>query len=98
MRAAQPRVRPRRRNRLAPVGTVDVGDALASWAKQAQSSLLQALAGSLKDQSDPLAVLAIRHKMLSKYFTVSAQSRSDGHGQTIDDIRAKFDYARRAGA
>ncbi|CAK3854041.1 Hypothetical predicted protein [Lecanosticta acicola] len=72
------------------LSTTEVGDALASWAKQAQACLLQGLSETLRQQNDPHAVLATRKKMLSKYLSLSTKLRSDSHVQAVNDIRAAF--------
>lgn len=72
------------------VSTTEVGDALASWAKQAQACLLQGLSDALKAQSDAHAVLSIRKQVLSKYLSLSTKLRSDSHTQAVNDIRAAF--------
>lgn len=72
------------------VSTAEVGDAMTSWAKQAQACLLQGLSDFLKGQEDAHAVLATRKKMLSKYLSLSTKLRNDSHVQAVTDIRAAF--------
>lgn len=72
------------------VSTAEVGDAMTSWAKQAQACLLQGLSDFLKGQEDAHAVLATRKKMLSKYLSLSTKLRNDSHVQAVNDIRAAF--------
>lgn len=72
------------------LSTSEVGDALASWTKQAQECLLQGLRDALQEQTDARLVLEIRQKVLSKYLALSAKVRSDAHATALEDIRLAF--------
>ncbi|KXT05904.1 hypothetical protein AC578_336 [Pseudocercospora eumusae] len=72
------------------LSTSDVADALASWTKQAQSSLLEALTTALDSHGDAQAVLALRHNVLSKYLSLNAKLRSEVHSRAINDLRTAF--------
>lgn len=68
----------------------EVGVAMASWTKQAQACLLQALKDALAMQSDAEAVLAMRRQVISKYLSLSAKLRNEEHARAVDDIRIAF--------
>lgn len=68
----------------------EVASAASSWAKQAQSCLLQSLRDALDHQSDARPVLAIRQQLLSKYLSLSARLRNEDHARAVDDIRIAF--------
>lgn len=68
----------------------EVGDALASWTRQAQECLLQGLKDALQEQTDAHVVLDVRQKVLSKYLALSAKVRSDAHAKALEDIRSAF--------
>lgn len=72
------------------LSSAEVGGALASWTKQAQSCLLQALKHALANQSDAHAVLATRQQLLSKYLSLSAKLRNEQHSRAVDDLRTAF--------
>lgn len=68
----------------------DVGDGLASWARQAQQSLVQAIRDCLRGETDATAVLGIRRSVLSRYLTLSSKMQSETHLQAIHDMRKVF--------
>ncbi|UJO13902.1 uncharacterized protein CLAFUR5_03317 [Fulvia fulva] len=68
----------------------DVGEALASWTKQAQEILLEALQDALQAHFDADVVLDMRHKVLSTYLTLSGKLRNGDHGKMINKLRLLF--------
>lgn len=68
----------------------EASDGLKSWAKQAQTILLQAVEECLQSLGDIQSVLSARHGILSRYLAVSSQLRSDNLTQPINDLRQLF--------
>ncbi|EME85289.1 uncharacterized protein MYCFIDRAFT_150388 [Pseudocercospora fijiensis CIRAD86] len=68
----------------------DVAEASASWTKQAQSCLLEALKSALENQNDAQTVVALRQNVVSKYLSLNAQLRSEVHSKAMNDLRTAF--------
>lgn len=76
--------------RHAQVTSGEVGDALASWTKQAHGCLLSGLEEYLEQQTDLSAVVDSRHAVLSKFMALSGRLRNDHHAGAIENIRETF--------
>lgn len=70
--------------------TSEFNEGLKSWAKQAQSSFIQALGECLQAQQDAQVVLSTRRNLLSKFLSVSSRLRNENFTQTITDLQNVF--------
>lgn len=68
----------------------EVSDALAAWSKQAQECLLRGVEEFLEGENDAVAVAKARHKLLSKYMSLSGKLRDGQHSKTIHGLRETF--------
>lgn len=68
----------------------DVAEGLKSWSQQVQILMLQSVEASLEELNDVKEVLAFRHTVLSKYFSVSARTRAEDVTGTIDGLQEAF--------
>jgi hypothetical protein len=68
----------------------ETNEGLKAWAKQAQSSFVQALGACLQKQEDAQVVLSIRRNVLSRFLSVSSKVRNDDFTQSIKDLQSVF--------
>lgn len=68
----------------------DLNDGLKSWAKQAQTSFVQALKSCLESQADAEVVLSTRRNVLSRFLSVSSKLKNDDFTQSITNLRNAF--------
>jgi hypothetical protein len=68
----------------------EVADALEAWSKQAQECLLRGVGEFLESQSDAIAVVETRRKVISKYLALSSRLRDGEHTKTIQALREAF--------
>ncbi|KAI6791870.1 hypothetical protein KC332_g17536 [Hortaea werneckii] len=68
----------------------DVGDALRSWTKQAQTVIHRAVETCLSKETDAQSLLHIRKKVLLQYLSLSANLRDGSHAESINDLRGAF--------
>ncbi|KAL1582610.1 hypothetical protein WHR41_08550 [Cladosporium halotolerans] len=68
----------------------DLNDGLKFWAKQAQSSFVQALESYLESQADAEVVLSTRRNVLSRFLSVSSKLKNDDFTQSITNLRNAF--------
>jgi hypothetical protein len=68
----------------------ETNEGLKAWAKQAQSSFVQALGACLQTQEDAQVVLSIRRNVLSRFLSVSSKLRNDDFTRSIKDLQSVF--------
>ncbi|KAK5120083.1 hypothetical protein LTR85_006564 [Meristemomyces frigidus] len=70
--------------------TSEVTSGLASWAKQAQATVLTAVKDCVSLNNDARAVLDMRKKVISQYLGLGSSLRDGNHAARIGDLRNIF--------
>lgn len=70
--------------------SANTNEGLKAWAKQAQTSFMQALEACLQAQQNAELVLSTRKSVLSSFLKVSSKAKNDSFTEMTDDLRRPF--------